>query len=390
MDNIDFSNIRPVNGTMNDGFEEFICQLARKEDLEGAMRFVRNGKPDGGVECYWILDDGSLVLWQAKYFLRSFDNAQFQQINDSVNSAFRNYEGIKRYIIAIPIDIPDIHKTGVKSMRDRMEEYVQRWKDTYPNSDFEVWGQSEIVARIQMPKCQGLLRFWFNTNEFTDDDFIKQNNESIADLGIRYTPKNNVKLDLWRYFHALSRDDTFETDFFNNLKVVELVCNTLEKDPRCKKLSGPIARCRALLKPLYSLDIQGADTIPFDEINEFLYDFSSEISEVAEYQIDSDGNNGSNSRAYEDIYKENVKILNVYNAFKNNPTPLVNDPILILEGEAGVGKSHLFADVVTSLSEKNTAVFSSWDRSLQQTKMLLYRCFAWQISTELLKISCIH
>lgn len=66
MNNIDFNNIRPVNGTFNDGFEEFICQLARKEHLEGAMRFVRNGKPDGGVESYWILEDGSLVFWQAK------------------------------------------------------------------------------------------------------------------------------------------------------------------------------------------------------------------------------------------------------------------------------------------------------------------------------------
>lgn len=357
MNNIDFSNIRPVNGTLNDGFEEFICQLARKEDLEGAVRFVRNGKPDGGVECYWILDDGSLVFWQAKYFLRSFDNAQFQQINDSVNSAFRNYAGIKRYIIAIPIDIPDIHKPGVKSMRDRMDEYVQRWKDTYPNSDFEVWGQSEIVARIQMPKCQGLLRFWFNANEFTDDDFIKQNNTSIADLGIRYTPKNNVKLDLWRYFHALSRDDTFEKYFFDNLKVVELACNTLEKDPRCEKLLESIARCRALFKPLFSLDIQGADTIPFDEIKEFLYDFSGKISEVAEDQINDNSKNDSNSRAYENIYKENVKILNVYNAFNNDLTPLANDPILILEGDAGVGKSHLFADVVTSLSKKKHSSF---------------------------------
>ena len=36
-----------------------MCQLARKEEISFAKRFVRNGKFDGGVECYWILEDGS-------------------------------------------------------------------------------------------------------------------------------------------------------------------------------------------------------------------------------------------------------------------------------------------------------------------------------------------
>ena len=53
--NLDFNQIRPLNGSANDGFEEFVCQLARKEEISCAKRFVRNGKPDGGVECCWII-----------------------------------------------------------------------------------------------------------------------------------------------------------------------------------------------------------------------------------------------------------------------------------------------------------------------------------------------
>ena len=49
--NLDFNNIRPMNGSARDGFEEFVCQLARKEEIPCGKRFVRNGKPDGGVEC---------------------------------------------------------------------------------------------------------------------------------------------------------------------------------------------------------------------------------------------------------------------------------------------------------------------------------------------------
>lgn len=28
-------------------------------------RFVRNGRPDGGAECYWELENGDIWIWQA-------------------------------------------------------------------------------------------------------------------------------------------------------------------------------------------------------------------------------------------------------------------------------------------------------------------------------------
>ena len=82
--NIDFNNIRPINGLARDGFEEFVCQLARKEEIPYRKRFERNGKPDGGVECYWILENDSEVAWQAKYFSKAFGDSQYQKIDDSV------------------------------------------------------------------------------------------------------------------------------------------------------------------------------------------------------------------------------------------------------------------------------------------------------------------
>ena len=112
MKNIDFNNIRLVNGSLNDGFEEFVCQLARKEDITDIKKFVRNGKPDGGVECYWILEDGSLIAWQAKYFCNAFDNSQYQQIDNSVKEALSAYPNLKKYIIAVPIDPSDAHISG--------------------------------------------------------------------------------------------------------------------------------------------------------------------------------------------------------------------------------------------------------------------------------------
>ena len=93
--NLDFNNIRPMKGSANDGFEEFVCQLARKETIPYAKKFVRNGKPDGGVECYWILEDGSEVVWQAKFFCKAFDDSQYQQIDRSVREALESHPNLK-------------------------------------------------------------------------------------------------------------------------------------------------------------------------------------------------------------------------------------------------------------------------------------------------------
>ena len=46
--NIDFNNIRSINGSANEGFEEFVCQLARREEIPCTKTFVRKGKPEIG------------------------------------------------------------------------------------------------------------------------------------------------------------------------------------------------------------------------------------------------------------------------------------------------------------------------------------------------------
>ena len=149
--NLDFNNIRPIKGSANDGFEEFVCQLARKEIIPYAKKFVRNGKPDGGVECYWILEDGSEVVWQAKFFCNAFDNSQYLQIDKSVKDALSSHPNLRRYIIAVPTDPSDAHIVGKKSMKKRIDGYVKRWLEINPHVSFEFWWASDLIGRLQNP-----------------------------------------------------------------------------------------------------------------------------------------------------------------------------------------------------------------------------------------------
>lgn len=170
MVNLDFNNIRPMNGSANDGFEEFVCQLARREKIPCTKEFVRNGKPDGGVECYKILEDGSEVAWQAKFFCKAFGDSQYQQIDGSVKEALSTHPNLRRYIIAVPTDPSDAHIEGRMSMKKRIDGYVERWSVLNPHVAFEFWWASDLIERIQKPQNQGMHRFWFGGYEFTDED----------------------------------------------------------------------------------------------------------------------------------------------------------------------------------------------------------------------------
>lgn len=342
--NLDFNNIRPMKGSLNDGFEEFVCQLVRKEEIPCAKRFVRNGKPDGGVECYWILEDGGVVAWQAKYFCKAFDNSQYQQIDGSVNEALNAHPNLRRYIIAIPIDPSDAHVEGRKSMKKRVDDYLDKWSKTKPGVVFEFWWASDIIERLQRPSNQGMLRFWFGEHEFTDDNLIRFNAESIKDLGKRYTPKLNVEVEVLQYFEVLSRGKLLNRFLERELKMAEDVCGRIEKDEYCHEVLDKVESVRNAIKQLKEQNIAGVDKIALNEFLTLLMSLAEEVQDIANNIVGK--TKDEEYRIFRHVYDLGIDVLRVYNDLHQDIMRLINDPILILEGDAGVGKSHLIADVV--------------------------------------------
>ena len=115
---IDFARIRTHHGSRHDGFEELCCQLAGCERPEAAVRFIRNAPPDAGVECYWVLANADEHAWQAKYF-NAVDDAQWRQLDDSVRTALVKHPRLVRYVVCLPIDLPDARIKRQKSLRGR-------------------------------------------------------------------------------------------------------------------------------------------------------------------------------------------------------------------------------------------------------------------------------
>ena len=102
---VDFAFIRTHRGSQNNGFEELVVQLARRRPPSGAKEFrrIEGAGGDAGVEALWLLNDGSEIGIQTKYFLRVRD-IDWAQVDKSVKTTLQPVLKVMRRAVAFGLD----------------------------------------------------------------------------------------------------------------------------------------------------------------------------------------------------------------------------------------------------------------------------------------------
>lgn len=353
MQNLDFNNIRPL-GSVNDGFEEMVCQLAHRMDVPSGKRFVRNGRPDGGVECYWELNNGDLWMWQAKFFPSSLSASQFNQINDSVVTAFSVHKNIKRYYIVLPIDLADDGKAKTKSARKRYDEKVSQWQklEGAEETEFIFWGKHELLSILCGKENEGLVYFWFSKDEFTAKDFENQNKKAIDALGARYTPELNVELDISKSFDGLSRNAKFAERFKSNLLKCKKAWDGIHpaEDDRKSDAFDDLEKKEAdLFDECGKIVFDGIERLPIDILQTKIQSASSAAQAFINYledKLSTPKEKSDDSHTISNVREFYFELSDFLGYLEEPECKVANTPILLVSGDAGTGKSHLLADVV--------------------------------------------
>lgn len=354
---IDWHQIQPFNGSQNNAFEELVCQLAR-EEFGNEGEFIRFGTPDGGLEAICKFDDGRVYGWQAKYFLYSFTSTQWQQIKDSFENAVTNYPDLTHFFLCVPLDRNNPCVKGKESFRNKWDNKVLEWKEWAKEKgrkvDIKFWGSSELIDFLSKRENIGRKAFWFKETELSCKWFEDYNSSAIKNLGARYTPELNIELSISEAFEALARSNYFKNKFndYFHKKIIDLkTCDyLLNSFPELKiKFTTKILELINLLKidqkkyaPTHYLLINKITNCVNeieDSINNFLIGNESLDGETNEklkgclYRI----------HAFEgDFDNFNLAEINLYNG-----------QVLWIEGEAGVGKSHLIADMIQRRYKRN-------------------------------------
>ena len=377
MTKIDFKDIRTHKGSQDKGFEELCCQLASFEEVPKGSIFRRKGPGgDGGVECYWQLPNGKEKAWQAKYFPDGLGHSQWDQIDDSVETALEKHPNLIEYIVCLPINRTDGCQDGRKSQMDRWKDRVKKWegwaKERHMTVKFVYWGESEIIEMLSRPKSQyaGRTYFWFNKQELTNEWMIQRFQEVRENAGARYTPEIHVDLPEAQIFEGLGRTDLFFARIDN---LYSQLCRKWKDAKPSEDLQDKVPNVANSLNHLSkdvnllitalkkASDRQALSPIDFDSIaclskKVWLYDSYTQIRQVNPSHNEQQGEKIENrdiNPSIEDLLQTvryKVSKLEeigreIYHFATSDITAACNQGALLLTGEAGTGKTHLFCDI---------------------------------------------
>lgn len=369
---INFRNIRKHRSSQNDGFEELTRQLVLADPPEGHTSIENRGPgADGGVEILVRFADDRVWGWQSKFFPDAFGSSEVSQLKKSFSAALKNFPSLERYYVAVPRNFSG-RAEGDQDTQTKNWIGFKTWcSDEAAKTSMKVeillWDESYFVSKLQSNQAlyAGMRLYWFDDKVFTDEWFADQLEKSLSYIGRRYRPDDHVNVKISDTISVLRRDDFFSHRYqgvqdsllkalghlrtllrmgsADNLKSYCLtLIDTLEA------LSASISRIdsSALCVPeladiLTQLKKSRHDEVAYNTLNDALYERTEEV--------DSKTGKTTTKPLYsyevrDEITKFSTLITEVAGAFSHIEIEVFRQPVLLVGGEAGIGKSHLLAN----------------------------------------------
>ncbi len=406
MQPLDWKLIRTLNGAQHKGFEELCVQLARSAVPTGCS-ITRNGTPDGGVECYGVLDGGGEWGWQSK-FVHSIDDSQWAQIDASVTTAISKHPKLVRYHVCLPLDLPDARQEGKKSARDRWDAHKAKWITLAGKQsmtvEFVLWGSSELLDLLSLPHNTGRVMFWFGSPGCFDSHWFETHvARATKSAEPRYTPELHVEIPISRKFEAFGRTAAMIDRIRGTGSGLQDDYRWIARWADSDDTPGLGTACQPLKTAMDSLMAsldhfaeqpagrQGVAEIcatanqaldACDAVESCLYAIDEHLRSLAE--VDA-GNEKENSRKRSEQQIQRHRCLRDFEfevrsarAIYEADEAFTESQVLILTGEAGTGKTHLLCDLAKHrLTENRPTVlllgqsFTTTDSPARQVATLL-------------------
>lgn len=374
---IDFRAIRPWKGSRNGGFEELCCQLYSLEPPGDQSKFIRKegAGGDAGVESVWTLSDGQVHGLQTKYFLDELGSSQWAQMDKSVRTALDKYSSLSRYVMCLPRDLADRRRKGETSQREQWDARVAKWsawaRAQGADVEFVYWGASELGERLSRDdsRYSGRILYWFGAKALTSEWFNRKFENAKANLGKRYTPNANVELPIRSIFDGLCRTPVLAHELARIRarirKEEDLLASHLrglERDPEFTFDVRPLEQALSRLDSLLFAPLPGMwEQIPAAQLTGEAKAAVTELSSLSKYVDELALSPGGQTDRRSDRSFENVSYFarrldrelgSAIAFFQSRQMAAANSPRLLVDGDAGMGKSHLLADIAEARLEQ--------------------------------------
>lgn len=236
------------------------------------------------------------------------------------------------------------------------------------NYKAKIFGLGESINRIErkLDTISLTVQTLHSETTFQPDQnwFHEQCKSSIYDLGKRYTPELNVKLELSEIFEGLGRTEEFRNRATKQIDQFLLKGRKILKDqPEVKESLESLEKTFDELQTLFiTTDFLGTTLIPVSDFKDLLNNSDNSVQEIYDYYLSEERKVQKGKNDYQYYHKHGTELRNIrefqheLSNFKrlvcSSSFKLSNNPFLLLDGEAGIGKSHLIGDIVSRRIKK--------------------------------------
>jgi hypothetical protein len=362
MPSLSWHKIREWNGSQNEAFEELCCQLAHTEPVPDGSCFARKGKPDSGLECFWTLPDGTEWGWQNKFFPDGLNKGRWGQCDKSFRRVLEGHPNLTRLHFCFPVSFADDRKPRRKSALQEWQEHRSKWINSVATGmDIILWDEHELMLRLTRQEHRGRTWFWFDTPAFDAPWFRKHAKATVgsAEITDRYSPLLHIDVLLNEDFAAFGRAPEFVKRLGQVARHLNEAAVALRKFGLDERVTAQRAaleqKLKACLEAANALGTHCSAPLQFEPLLEGTRTALTEASACRralwefEQQKDNDVHRARTSvRAVQDTDFSRYTLTDIEKHLSHvarfcgsREAHLANSRRMLVEGEAGFGKTHL-------------------------------------------------
>ena len=354
----DFRALRQWDGSQHRAFEE-LCYQLRDPTPEGA-ELVKTGNPDGGLEWYVALRNGVQWGWQAKF---TFGIGTLLKLMErSLKTVVEKRPKCRRLTFCIPFHLSDELGAGErKSARQKFEDRKKSWRSRIPGAErvrIELWSGGNLLHRlVGHPNQRGIEKFFWDKEVFSTDWCARRMEKTAQEAGGRYSSELHIDLPVAFALEGLGQSETYWERFRARWGAVLKAASHLTVS-RYKGL-GVTRKLQRLGKSLAEWEREVSSCVKRPDLLDRtrLLDKTRALQEVAlkalPYEpVTVHGNlvkgDESTERRRSSLRYYLHELRNALDGFENllqsGAAGAACHGALLLTGEAGQGKTHLFCD----------------------------------------------
>lgn len=331
----------------------YLLFCSELENKIGCFRF----KNQAGIETEPIIKDGLAYGFQAKYYTTPISQNK-GDIIDAIHKAKNKNPQLNKILFYINQEFSESSKSKKKKPQYMLEIEVVAQQ---AGIEIEWRVKSHFELQLSLPNNKHIYNIFFGDNGLDPDFFTNQVEREVKNLGPRFNEKLNFELPIAQIFNNISKNSVYyqniitKTDKWlteksyrkskdnEHLSEIETELETLRQEikepiialhnysvkteitllPLIEKVKTFNKKVSDKWHEIYNLSIANIDDKDRDKYRK---PFDTELSRVREIE-------DANREFIDDIDDLNIN--------------LANHPTLIIEGEAGCGKSHLLGDIAT-------------------------------------------